>query len=538
MMKQLRCAIYTRKSSEEGLEQDFNSLHAQREASEAYILSQRHEGWQVIRTEYDDGGYSGGSMNRPALRRLMQDIEMGKIDVVVVYKVDRLSRSLHDFAKMVEVFDRHKVSFVSVTQQFNTTSSMGRLTLNVLLSFAQFEREVTGERIRDKIAASKRKGMWMGGHPPLGYDIFEKRLIVNDAEAETARIIFRSYLRLGSVRALWAELLTKAIHNKPRIRDGELGSAVPFSRGGLYHLLSNPIYIGKVRHKQKVFDGEHEAIIDQALWDEVQQQLKVHGPELREGKRLSERSLLAGKLFDVSGEPLTPSHAVKQGKRYRYYVSRNLILNGPSDEHQGWRLPAYEMEKMVLHATSVVLSDSSRLAMMMQDKCLEPQHTSGLMASAQRASKQIELKFAIPELVAALIQRIELKRDSICLHLNLAADGGISTTITTDMPMLIKRRGVEMRMVIGNSKGNQDPTMVKAVARARAWFDELATGKTPSIGDIVKREGLDQGYVSRLLRLAFMPPMVVESIVAGTQPPEWTMHLLLKKDPSDWTWTV
>lgn len=538
MMKQLRCAIYTRKSSEEGLEQDFNSLHAQREASEAYILSQKHEGWQVIRTEYDDGGYSGGSMNRPALQRLMQDIEMGKVDVVVVYKVDRLSRSLHDFAKMVEVFDRHTVSFVSVTQQFNTTSSMGRLTLNVLLSFAQFEREVTGERIRDKIAASKQKGMWMGGHPPLGYDIVEKRLVVNDAEAETARFIFQSYLRLGSVRELWAELIRKGIYNKPRVRGGALGSAVPFSRGGLYHLLSNPIYIGKVRHKQKVFDGAHEAVINQALWDEVQQQLKIHGPELREVKRLTERSLLAGKLFDASGEPLTPSHAVKQGKRYRYYVSRSLILNGPSVEHQGWRVPAFEMEKMVLHAISEVLSDSSRLAMMMQDKGLEPQHTSGLLASAQRASKQIELKFAIPELVAALIQRIELSRDGIRLHLNLAADGGISTTITTDIPMQIKRRGVEMRMVIGNTKGNPDASLVKAVARARAWFDELSTGKTPSIGDIVKREGLDQGYVSRLLKLAFLPPKMVESIVAGAQPADWTGQNLLKQSPSDWAWTA
>lgn len=535
MMKQLRCAIYTRKSSEEGLEQDFNSLHAQREAAEAFVLSQRHEGWQVIKADYNDGGYSGGSMNRPALQRLLQDIGEGKVDVVVVYKVDRLSRSLHDFAKMVEVFDRHTVSFVSVTQQFNTTSSMGRLTLNVLLSFAQFEREVTGERIRDKIAASKKKGMWMGGHPPLGYDIVEKRLIVNNEETEIARHIFRSYLRLGSVRSLWAELMRQGIYNKPRMREGALKPAVAFSRGGLYYLLSNPIYVGKVRHKQKIFDGEHEAIIDQALWDEVQQQLKMHGPELRDHKRLTEPSLLSGKLFDASGEPLSPSHAAKHGKRYRYYVSRALLVDGPSQEHRGWRVPAYEMEKLVLHAASKVLSDRLRLAKILQEMGLGAQHIPGLLAVAENISKQIDQRHQITQLVDTLIQRIELSKDRIRLQLNLAT-GDVSAAIKADMPMQIQRRGVELRMIIGNSTGTPDPALIKAVARARAWFEELATGRTASIGEIVKREGLDQGYVSRLLRLAFLPPKVVEAIVAGSQPTDWTMHTLLKKSPHDWVW--
>ena len=290
----VRCAIYTRKSHEEGLEQDFNSLDAQRAACAAYIASQKHEGWIALPTGYDDGGVSGATLARPALRRLLADIENGRVDVIVVYKVDRLTRALSDFARMVEVFDRKAVSFVSVTQQFNTTTSMGRLTLNVLLSFAQFEREVTGERIRDKIAASKKRGLWMGGNPPLGYDVEDRKLIVNETEAETVRHIFRQYREIKSVRELRRRLQAQGVTSKRRVvRDGRVTGDKPLNRGALYHLLHNRIYRGEIVHRERSYPGDHEAIVDQALWDEAQTILatNTHG-ERREGTR--QPSLLTG----------------------------------------------------------------------------------------------------------------------------------------------------------------------------------------------------------------------------------------------------
>src|SRR5712671_298248 len=295
--KAFRCAIYTRKSSEEGLEQDFNSLHAQRESCDAYIKSQRHEGWTPLPSLYDDGGYSGGSTERPALKRLLADIQSHLIDVVVVYKVDRLTRSLADFAKMVEVFDARGVSFVAVTQKFNTTTSMGRLTLNVLLSFAQFEREVTGERIRDKIAASKQKGMWMGGLVPIGYDVIDRRLMVNQTEAETVREIFRRYLELGSVRLLMEDLTRRCIRSKVRVaRNGNRSGGNLFFRGALYELLSNPIYIGEIRHKGIRHPGLHEPIVDPELWDSTQLLLRSHAARRASRARKSAASPLTGKL--------------------------------------------------------------------------------------------------------------------------------------------------------------------------------------------------------------------------------------------------
>src|ERR1700674_2703597 len=291
-----RCAIYTRKSSEEGLEQDFNSLDAQRESCEAFIRSQHGEGWRLVQTGYDDGGFSGGTMERPALKRLLADIEQGLVDAVVVYKVDRLTRSLADFAKMIESFDRHEVSFVAVTQQFNTTTSMGRLTLNVLLSFAQFEREVTGERIRDKIAASKRKGMWMGGTVPLGYDVHERRLVVNQAEAEIVRQIFQRYLELGAVRLLRDDLVQRGIQSKVRVSaSGNCSGGAVFSRGALYNLLSNPVYLGEVRHKSERHLGQHQAILERELWERVQRMLGDHTVR-RKQRTAAEPSALMGKL--------------------------------------------------------------------------------------------------------------------------------------------------------------------------------------------------------------------------------------------------
>jgi len=327
----IRCAIYTRKSSEEGLEQAFNSLDAQRDACEAFILSQKHEGWVSLPEMYDDGGISGGTMERPSLTRLLADIAAGKIDTVVVYKVDRLTRSLGDFAKIVEVFDTAGVSFVSVTQAFNTTTSMGRLTLNMLLSFAQFEREVTGERIRDKIAASKQRGMWMGGLPPLGYDVAERKLVVNEAEAETVRNVYRRYVELGSVRALKDELDQDGVVSKRRIdRFERQTGGKPLARGALYLMLQNRIYRGEIVHKDQSYPGEHAAIVDEELWDNAQVLLAANRVARKTGAKAAAPSLLAGLIYDDAGERMTPTHANKKGTRYRYYVSQNLITRGRS----------------------------------------------------------------------------------------------------------------------------------------------------------------------------------------------------------------
>src|SRR6202140_842639 len=355
--KHFRCAIYTRKSSEEGLEQSFNSLEAQREACRAFVLSQKHEGWTALNDRYDDGGFSGGTMERPALKQLLADILTGKVDTVVVYKVDRLTRSLTDFSKIIEVFDSHGVSFVSVTQQFNTTTSMGRLTLNVLLSFAQFEREVTGERIRDKIAASKKKGMWMGGVPPLGYTVRDRKLIIVESEAETVRHIFRRYAALGSVRLLKAELETHGIAGKTwTSASGRSWGGRPVGRGALYLILQNRIYRGEIVHKDQTYPGEHEAIIDRVLWDEVQAKLAANVVERSTGIRLKNPSLLSGLLFDGEGHRMTPTHAVKSGKRYRYYVSRPLITGARADA-AGLRIPAAEIEQIVTNRIRRLLSE-------------------------------------------------------------------------------------------------------------------------------------------------------------------------------------
>ena len=350
-----RCAIYTRKSSEEGLNQEFNSLDAQREACEAFVKSQKHEGWIALPEMYDDGGISGGTLERPALKRLLADIEAKKIDTVIVYKVDRLTRALSDFAKIVVVFDAQTVSFVSVTQQFNTTTSMGRLTLNMLLSFAQFEREVTGERIRDKIAASKRKGMWMGGNPPLGYDVLERKLIVNALEAEQVRYIFQRYVALGSVGLLKWELDRDGIVSKMRRRsNGEPSGGMPFARGALYLMLQNRIYRGETVHKENSYPGEHAAIVDEGLWNSAAKTLGENRTDHSTSASALQPSLLVQLLHDETGQPMTPTHAVKNGKRYRYYVSRGLVTKSRSQVPGGQRIPAGDTEHLVTNRTCEV----------------------------------------------------------------------------------------------------------------------------------------------------------------------------------------
>lgn len=536
--KIIRCAIYTRKSSEEGLEQDFNSLHAQREASEAYIKSQKHEGWQLVKTAYDDGGYSGGTMNRPALQLLMQDIEAGKIDVIVVYKVDRLSRSLHDFAKMVEVFDKRGVSFVSVTQQFNTTSSMGRLTLNVLLSFAQFEREVTGERIRDKIAASKKKGMWMGGYAPLGYDIVEKKLIINPAEAETIRHIFVRYMELGSVRQLCDELRARGIHSKPRDSDTRPGG-MPFSRGALYHLLSNRLYAGQIRYKDTYHPGQHEGIIDPQLWDQVQQKLVSNRAGIVEQSRKTEAGSLSGKLFDTTtGETLVIVHANKKGRRYRYYISQSLKMGIKDDAPNGWRLPGQAIETTIYGIARTMLNDRDAMVDALQEANIPSHQIPALLTKAHEVTQYQGHVFA------AFIQRVELRQDGIQIRLSLASlvspsTNGEDIIIIRDTPMQIKRRGHEMRLVIEGgmtATASIDSTLTNAIARAHVWSEALLSGSIASMAEIASRNNVSDSYVKKIMPLAFLAPDIVEAIMAGKQPAHLTTQMLIRQVdiPIDW----
>ncbi|SFN25109.1 Site-specific DNA recombinase [Nitrosospira briensis] len=386
------CAVYTRKSSEEGLEQSFNSIDAQQEACEAYIQSQRHEGWKALDTTYDDGGFSGGNMERPGLQQLMRDIAARKIRVVVVYKVDRLTRSLADFAKMVELFDFHEVSFVSVTQQFNTTTSMGRLTLNVLLSFAQFEREVTGERIRDKIAASKAKGMWMGGSPPMGYIPRDRSLVIDEDAARLVTDIFNLYLILGCVSSLKLEVDRRGLMTPARIsqRSGQSGNR-PFSRGHLYRILSNPIYIGQIAHKDKTYPGQHAPIIDRTVWDAVQAKLTDNrqGNKLR-GKAKSP-SLLAGLVWDEHGNRLTPSHSKKGSRRYRYYVAECLIQNSRDQAAGALRIPAHELEQAVIHSLIEFLrKDTDILSLLDEWRITDAHQVHAILRRAHRLAKQLE----------------------------------------------------------------------------------------------------------------------------------------------------
>src|SRR5882757_4515837 len=416
----IRCAIYTRKSSEEGLEQEFNSLQAQREACEAFIKSQRHEGWVCLPDGYDDGGFSGATMARPALQRLLADITADRVDTVVVYKIDRLTRSLADFAKIVEILDAKGASFVSVTQQFNTTTSMGRLTLNVLLSFAQFEREVTGERIRDKIAASKKKGMWMGGVPPLGYEARDRGLVVVDNEAETVRYIFRRYAELGSIRLLKEELDAQDLASKSWMSaSGRHWGGKPFARGALYLMLQNRIYRGEIVHKERSYPGEHTPIIDQELWDTVQAQLAGNAAQRNAGGRAAQPSLLAGMLFDSDGNRMTPSHAVKKGTRYRYYVSRPLITKDWPDRFAGRRIPAGEIEHLVASRVRQWLLDPGGIYKAISAWLPEPSAQQRLVARAAEIGKQLsELPPARRHAVlTALIERVEVRVDQVAIHL-------------------------------------------------------------------------------------------------------------------------
>jgi len=544
--RSVRCAIYTRKSSEEGLEQEFNSLQAQREACEAFIDSQRHEGWVGLRAAYDDGGFSGATMDRPALQQLLADVTAGRVDTVVVYKIDRLTRSLADFAKIVEILDARGASFVSVTQQFNTTTSMGRLTLNVLLSFAQFEREVIGERIRDKIAASKRKGMWMGGVPPLGYGVQDHKLVMIDSEADTVRLIFRRYAELGSVRLLKAELEARGIKSKSwTSASGRLVGGKPFSRGALYLMLQNRTYRGEIVHKGQFHPGEHTPIIDQPLWDAVQAQLDSNAAERNSGTRNHQPSLLAGMLFDGDGNRMTPSHALKMGTRYRYYVSGSLITKDRTQTSAGLRIPAAEIEQLVSARVHGWLLDPGTIYKSTAAWLPDPSMQQRLVARAADIGKHWpELPVARKRAVlAALIKRIEVKVDQIDLHLRplrlcalLDLPATPSQGVNDDeiellsVPVRLRRSGREIRMVIDGPDpfaAKPDARLIRLLLRARRFNATLAQGEGVSFAALAEREGVSRSYFTRLLRLSYLAPDITQAILDGRQPSDLTAEKLL-----------
>ncbi|CAG0938896.1 DNA-invertase hin [Gammaproteobacteria bacterium] len=529
----LRAAIYCRKSSEEGLEQDFNSLDAQREACEAYIASQRHQGWRLIATPFDDWGYSGGTLERPALQQLLSQIKDRRVDVIVVYKVDRLTRSLADFAKLVEVFDAQGVSFVSVTQQFNTTSSMGRLTLNVLLSFAQFEREVTGERIRDKIAASKRKGMWMGGKVPLGYRVEDRRLMICEAEAVTVRRLFALYLQHGCMRALQAAALQEGLTT----RTGQ-----GFFRGNLYHLLQNPLYRGQVRHRQAVYPGQHAAIIDEGLWAAVQARLAENRIDRNEQRGAKDPSLLAGRLYGAAGEPFTPSHAVKNGKRYRYYIQRHDTPASPHRRRRRQRLPAAEIETLVKAAILRLLRSQPDV---WSAVCLQEPSTEAAQQLRERAAALADgLANGADQhgALRALLHRVQIGTDAVKVELQvnalrLAFD--LPPLVQKDAPIHIltipaqlRRRGVETKFVIEGPASARtpqpDPSLIKTIVRAHEWWHRWRTGQGETLASIAKSEGVKDRYVARVIALAFLAPDLTTQILDGQHSPALSTDALLK----------
>lgn len=410
-MRRIRCAIYTRKSSEEGLEQDFNSLDAQREACEAYIASQKHEGWELLPDHYDDGGISGGHLDRPSLQRLMQGVDDKRVDQIVVYKIDRLTRSLADFAKLVDRLDAAGTSFVSVTQSFNTATSMGRLTLNMLLSFAQFEREVTAERIRDKIAASKRKGMWMGGSVPLGYQPDGRTLKIDENEATTIRTLYDLYLKHGILREVKEQAEQLDLRSRCRNRaGGRISGGKHFDRGHLQHILSNPIYAGRIRHKQQVYEGQHPAIIDPEIWDTVQDMLQGRASIARGSRKKATTSLLAGKLFDDTGDRLTPSHSRKNGKRLRYYISRRLVKDRSRNHPDAWRLPAEQVERLLSDLVAKRVGKPEAVSSMIQNAS-----AAEIVSAAEKLKELTQTQACL-----ALVERADLRPGLVTVQLSAA----------------------------------------------------------------------------------------------------------------------
>jgi site-specific DNA recombinase len=534
--RSVRCAIYTRVSTESGLEQDFNSLDAQHDAAQAYIRSQAHAGWTLVSTRYDDGGFSGGTTDRPALQRLLADIRAHRINVVVVYKVDRLTRSLADFAKLVELFDAHGVSFVSVTQQFNTTTSMGRLTLNVLLSFAQFEREVTSERIRDKIGASKRKGLWVGGVVPLGYQAKDRKITVIADEAKTVRHIFRRYLDLGSLNLLLTDLRRTGVKTKLRpLSNGRAIGGIPFTRGSLAALLRNRFYIGEVRYQGEVFPGEQPAILDRALFETVQTKLDRQRTNHAKARQKSQ-CLLTSRIFDARGNRMTPSYAVKNGVRYRYYISSALIQGQPDKEATLNRVPAAEIETLIISALR--------------------KHLAG--KSNNKGEAQGSRSLNDKDLVSTHMVRVDVKPDHLAVRLSVkpyhrggereqelsredTPDHKTSTIMVVPWRKTPSKRPREIILPAGTSSQDLRPIraetrarLVIAIAKGRRWLDELMAGTATNVEQIARTENCTVRQVNMTISLAFLAPNLVQAAVDGRLP-RGVGIANLRDAPAEWS---
>jgi len=524
-VKPVRCAIYTRVSTDHGLDQEFNSLDAQYDAGSAYIKSQTHAGWNLIRSRYDDGGYSGGSTDRPDLQKLLEDIRSRKIDVIVVYKVDRLTRSLADFAKLVELFDAHGVSFVSVTQQFNTTTSMGRLTLNVLLSFAQFEREVTSERIRDKIAASKRKGLWVGGTLPFGYEMKDGKIAIVEEEADLVRLIFRRYLELDSVNELLRDLKERNIRTRTKqLSTGATRGGIPFGRGALYYVLSNHFYIGEVKYKNEILPGEQPPIMDRELFDAVRQK-SLDRWSHRTILRNKSDHLLTGLLFDDAGHRMVPTHATKAGVRYRYYVSTPFLHGEAKTASAGSvsRIPAADIEAVVVKFVQEHLATK-------QDKS-----TTGAVRLGDRGD--------LEQLVAGIV----VCKDRLIVRLKSdnaeeASDCPDDRSLTIPWQKPPSKRSREILLPHNASRSKVRPEqferrarLVSAIARGRRWLDDVVLGRVTTVAQLCTREKCSVRQVNMTISLAFLAPNLVKAAVEGRLPRGIGIERL-RDPPTEWGW--
>jgi DNA invertase Pin-like site-specific DNA recombinase len=504
-IKAIRCAIYTRKSTEHGLELEFNSLDAQRDACEAYIKSQASQGWRALPQHYDDPAYSGGNLDRPALQQLLKDIDAGRIDVIVVYKIDRLTRSLADFAKLVEAFDAKSISFVAVTQQFNTTTSMGRLTLNVLLSFAQFERELSSERVRDKVAASRRKGKWTGGTVPLGYDAKEKKLVANKAEAETVRYIFRRYLELQSFGKLVEDLDAKGIVTKRRdTKVRKYNGGIPFTYGPLAYFLKNRVYIGETGHKDKWFPGEHAGIVDRKTFDQVQQLLKSKS-DGRDATRTASEALLLGKLYDDKGNRMSPSYSTKNGVRYRFYVSSALLRGRKLDVGTVGRVSAAEIESAVL--------------------------------TALRAHQGREEKNDGQDPIGP-VERVVIARNRLMLTIAGSGDIPNGEGVPVEIKVAWSTKAKDQAAAVesdGTPDGLRNEALIESIVRARVWMHSLQEGTYKSIENLADANRMHPKVVRQALRLAFLSPEVTSAILEGRQPAGLTLAQIPKLLALPWT---
>lgn len=543
--KVIKCAIYTRKSSEEGLEQDFNSLDAQREACESYIKSQQHEGWVLINKQYNDGGFSGGTLERPALKQLFQDIESGEVNIVVVYKVDRLTRSLMDFSKIVEIFDNYSASFVSITQHFNTTTSMGRLTLNILLSFAQFEREVTGERIRDKLAASKKKGIWVSGVAPIGYKLKEKKLIIDSDNAKKIKMIFDKYLELKSVQKLRIYLK----ENNIKTRHGYF-----FNKGPLYHILQNKVYIGLITHKENSYTGLHQAIIEKETFEKVKNLLSQNRIIQKSSVNSTNSSLLAGKIFDDKGNYMTPSHSNTRNRRYRYYVSQAILQFRRNEAGSVSKIPAGEIETLVMNEIQSFLSNSNDIQQYIKKFSIHSQKEllsgiNNLQKDTNNALNRTLIRTVLYKIIIykekveiilckeQLIKALEAITYNSPFPEELKFEPSETIVITKDIRISAtsKNGGV---LIITDSKLQKrhvNDQLVKAVAKSFYWNNLLLFGEVKSITEIQSRENLQSNtYVKSILKLRFLAPDIIEAILNGTQPRDLNVQKLCSIKTLNW----